>query len=64
MATGLNERQLEQWHEDRERVAAQHPHWGGRGRGVRWSRGDHYRRKNNGIALRTYRTIRDSRRIA
>lgn len=44
--------QLEEWRQDRARVAAQHP-----GPTVR-SRGYHYRRKNNGIAYRTYRLIK------
>lgn len=39
------------WRADRARQAAQHP-----GPAVR-SRGDHYRRRNNGIALRTFRAI-------
>lgn len=43
---------IDQWRADRERVAAQHP-----GPTVR-SRGNHYRRRNNGIALRTFRSIK------
>lgn len=58
---GLNDRQFDRWLEDRARVAAQHPADGGRQiRGAAWSRGDHYRRKNTGIALRTYRHIRST----
>jgi hypothetical protein len=41
----------DQWRADRLRQSAQHP-----GPAVR-SRGDHYRRRNNGIALRTFREI-------
>lgn len=57
----MTNRQLETWKEDRARVAAQHPDDAAvtrrSARGVRWSRGDHYRRRNNGIALRTFRAI-------
>jgi hypothetical protein len=42
---------IEQWIADRARQAAQHPDHTVR------SRGDHYRRKNNGIALRTFQSI-------
>jgi hypothetical protein len=49
---------IEQWIEDRARQAAQHPIDNRVARrGVKWSRGDHYRRKNNGVALRTFRSI-------
>lgn len=47
----LSEEGLRQWLTDRMRQSAQHP-----GPAVR-SRGDHYRRRNNGIALRTYQAI-------
>ena len=54
----MTEREFDRWVEDRERQSKQHPHSGGLNRrGVRWSVGDHYRRKNNGIALRTFRGI-------
>jgi hypothetical protein len=56
---GLSYRQLVGWFIDRHRVSEQHPddqmigpHR--RGRGFSFSRGDHYRRKNTGIAYRTY----------
>jgi hypothetical protein len=48
----MTQRQFDQWTEDRARQAAQHP-----GPSINGSRGDHYRRKNNGIALRTFRAI-------
>ena len=47
----LNPAGLAQWRTDRTRQAAQHP-----GPAVR-SRGDHYRQRNNGMALRTFRMI-------
>lgn len=54
--------QLERWFADRKRQAEQHPDdqliMRYRQRGERWSRGDHYRRKNNGIALRTFQHVR------
>jgi hypothetical protein len=49
---------LPAWKVDRARVAAQHPHPAGYSRrGEKFSVGDHYRRRNNGIALRTFRAI-------
>lgn len=47
----MSEAQLTEWLADRARQASHHP-----APHVR-SRGDHYRRKNNGIALRTFRNI-------
>jgi len=47
----LSREGLDQWRADRARQAAQHPDH------TVSSRGDHYRRKNNGIALRTFRSI-------
>lgn len=46
-----HERKLEEFYEERARQATQHP---GPTMG---RRGDHYRRRNNGMALRTYRAI-------
>jgi len=53
--------QHEQWLEDRARQATQHPSDAAPIRNVRGekprSRGEHYRRRNNGMALRTFRVI-------
>jgi len=46
--------QLIQWLDDRARQQKQHP-----GPTV-MSRGDHYRRKNTGTALRTFRIIKET----
>jgi hypothetical protein len=50
----LTFRQLLAWFEARNRQSEQHPadHM------LRMSRGDHYRRKNNGVALRTFQAVR------
>lgn len=60
----LNSNKVAEWKADRRRQSRQHPaddligpHR--RGRGVSFSRGDHYRRKNNGTALRTFRAIKE-----
>ncbi len=57
----MTEQQIQQWLEDRRRISEQHPGddtpTRRSARGKRWSRGDHYRRKNTGIALRTFRAI-------
>ena len=55
----LTDRQLVQWFIDRHRQSEQHPdeqatNSHARGRGVSFSRGDHYRKKNNGTAYRTF----------
>ncbi len=54
----LTHRQLVNWFVDRHRQSEQHPDdqlvMKYRQRGESFSRGDHYRRKNNGIAYRTY----------
>jgi len=47
----VSETQHNQWLADRARQSEQHP-----SETVR-SRGDHYRRKNNGVAYRTYLII-------
>lgn len=51
----LSESKLERWQIDRDRQSKQHPvdHL----ISGRISRGEHYRRKNNGVALRTFRAI-------
>lgn len=53
----LTDRQFDRWLADRERQATQHPDDQKLAESG-WTRGDHYRRKNNGVALRTYRAIK------
>lgn len=48
----LTTTQIAQWMADRARQSTQHPISTVR------SRGDHYRRKNTGVALRTFRAVR------
>jgi hypothetical protein len=52
----MSQRQLVRWFIDRQRQSEQHPadHL------LRMSRGDHYRRKNTGVAYRTFLSIRRS----
>lgn len=51
----LAHRQLVGWFIDRHRQSEQHPDAQMTARrGVSFSRGDHYRRKNNGVAYRTF----------
>jgi hypothetical protein len=53
----LNSNQLARWRADRRRQSRQHPNDHDLSL-QRVSRGDHYRRKNNGIALRTFKAVK------
>lgn len=53
----MNEAQLKQWHADRARQALIGTNYGTTSYQRRWTRGDYMRMINDGLALRTYRSI-------